>query len=199
MGRISDRFDLEKQVVFYMSYHHNPVNQWIHFACIWPILITAACMLAESDPIVDQPAFLKDLPYGQYMIINYSAVASAIFMSWYMLLDIMAGTLGAALVFASYLFANYFSQNAPALFGVPAWQIALPVHVIAWILQFIGHGVFERRKPALLDSLDQAVITAPMFVLLEVLFSLGYRPKLFKRVMQQVEVNVAAFHGKKAL
>jgi uncharacterized membrane protein YGL010W len=107
-----------------------------------------------------------------------------------------AGGLGAALVFASYIFANYLQQTAPTNYGVAGWQIALPIHIIAWIIQFIGHGVFERRKPALLDSLDQAIVTAPMFVLLEVLFSLGYRKAFFAKVMKQVEINVKAFHGK---
>lgn len=105
-----------------------------------------------------------------------------------------AGSLGAALVFCSYLFANFVSATAPQSYGVPGWQLALPVHLVAWTLQFIGHGVFERRKPALLDSLDQALITAPMFVLLEALFPMGYRPELFKRVEKQAKINVKLFH-----
>jgi uncharacterized membrane protein YGL010W len=96
-------------------------------------------------------------------------------------------------VLACYVFANYFVQVAPDSFGVPAWQIALTAHCTAWTLQFIGHGYFERRKPALFDSLDQALVTAPMFVLLEALFPLGYRPELYKRVMEQVKTNVKAF------
>ncbi|KAJ0393456.1 hypothetical protein P43SY_002930 [Pythium insidiosum] len=200
MGRLSDRFDLEKQVVFYMSYHYNKVNQWIHFACIWPILISAIVMAAETKPYMETPALLRDVPViGDYLVLNFAAVAAVVYMVWYILLDVWAGLLGASLVFASYVYGNYLSQNAPALYGVAAWQLALPVHVLAWILQFIGHGVFERRKPALLDSLDQAVITAPMFVLLEVLFSLGYRQALFKRIMRQVKINVEAFHGRKDL
>ena len=39
--------------------------------------------------------------------------------------------------------------------GYSIWKVALAIHVTAWILQFIGHGVFEGRAPALLDSLDQ--------------------------------------------
>ncbi|KAJ0399421.1 hypothetical protein ATCC90586_000395 [Pythium insidiosum] len=191
MGRLSDRFDLEKQVVFYMSYHYNKVNQWIHFACIWPILISAIVMAAETKPYMETPALLRDVPViGDYLVLNFAAVAAVVYMVWYILLDVWAGLLGASLVFASYVYGNYLSQNAPALYGVAAWQLALP---------FIGHGVFERRKPALLDSLDQAVITAPMFVLLEVLFSLGYRQALFKRIMRQVKINVEAFHGRKDL
>ncbi|GAB9469280.1 hypothetical protein Gpo141_00006562 [Globisporangium polare] len=199
MGFISDRFDLEKQVTFYMSYHDNKTNQLIHFACIWPIFITGVMILAHTEPFCAQPALLAGLPYSQYMVMNYSLVMAALYMFWYIALDAIAGTLGAAIIFAVYLFANYFEQAAPELYGVPAWQIAVPVHIAAWILQFIGHGVFERRKPALLDSLDQALITAPMFVLLEALFPLGYRPKLYARVMKQVKINVKAFHGAKTL
>lgn len=38
------------------------------------------------------------------------------------------------------------------------WQIALGVHIFAWIVQFYGHGVHEGRAPALLDSLLQSVL-----------------------------------------
>jgi uncharacterized membrane protein YGL010W len=33
--------------------------------------------------------------------------------------------------------------------------MALYIHLGSWIVQFIGHGVFEGRAPALLDSLVQ--------------------------------------------
>ena len=32
-------------------------------------------------------------------------------------------------------------------------QIGGTVHFVCWILQFIGHGVAEKRAPALLDNL----------------------------------------------
>ena len=32
-------------------------------------------------------------------------------------------------------------------------SIALPVHIICWIAQFLGHGLAEGRAPALLDNL----------------------------------------------
>ena len=34
------------------------------------------------------------------------------------------------------------------------WTIGY-VHAISWIAQFVGHGVFEGRKPALMDNLLQ--------------------------------------------
>ena len=64
-------------------------------------------------------------------------------------------------------------------------------------LQFIGHGVFEGRAPALLDSWDQAFITAPLFVILEVLFFLGYRRQFYRDCMQEVEVELQKFRANK--
>ena len=37
--------NLEKQFVFYASYHHNPVNVIIHLFCIWPLLATFILLL----------------------------------------------------------------------------------------------------------------------------------------------------------
>ena len=53
-------------------------------------------------------------------------------------------------------------------------------------MQFIGHGVFERRKPALLDNIFQAFYAAPFFVLLEVLFELGMDPVLHKKLVNLI-------------
>ena len=59
--------------------------------------------------------------------------------------------------------------------------------------QFIGHGVFEGRAPALLDAWDQAFITAPLFVVLEVLFFFGYRKQFYSECMKEVNVEIKKF------
>merc|ERR1712200_227291 len=82
--------------------------------------------------------------------------------------------------------------------GLPLWQAVLAFHVAAGIAQFIGHGVFEGRAPALLDPWDQAFITAPLFVLLEVLFFFGYRNTFYKECMKEVEQNIIQFKKAKA-
>jgi len=66
-------------------------------------------------------------------------------------------------------------------------KIAIGVEIGAWIAQFIGHGAYEGRAPALLDNLVQAFVLAPFFVFMEVLFYFGYRPELQKRVNDAVE------------
>ena len=69
--------------------------------------------------------------------------------------------------------------------------------MVAWLAQFVGHGKFEGRAPALLDNLLQAFLLAPLFVWMEILFFLGYRPELRARHHQSVEKEIAAFQSQK--
>lgn len=62
---------------------------------------------------------------------------------------------------------------------------------MSWILQFVGHGKYEGRKPALLDNLVQALFLAPLFVWYEVLFKMGFYGKLKNEVEESIEVEVA--------
>jgi uncharacterized membrane protein YGL010W len=64
--------------------------------------------------------------------------------------------------------------------------IAVAVHLVSWIAQFVGHGKFEGRKPALLDNIVQALFLAPLFVWYEVLFKLGF----YKGLQREVEIGV---------
>lgn len=75
--------------------------------------------------------------------------------------------------------------------------IAAAVHVISWILQFIGHGKFEGRKPALVDNLVQALFLAPLFVWYEILFKLGFYKNLKKEVDSGIAVELAKLNAKK--
>ena len=56
--------------------------------------------------------------------------------------------------------------------------------------------VLSGRAPALIDSWDQAFLTAPLFVLLEVLFFFGYRKEFHDKIMKQVEKNIKEFKAK---
>lgn len=66
--------------------------------------------------------------------------------------------------------------------------MAISIHVVSWIAQFVGHGKYEGRKPALLDNLVQALFLAPLFVWYEVLFKLG----LYKGLKTEVEAGIEA-------
>ncbi len=105
----------------------------------------------------------------------------------------VAGGLLAPLLMAS----TAYSKHLTSTYGMTANYWALGIHVASWLAQFIGHGVYEGRKPALLDNLVQAVFLAPFFVWMEILFFFGYRPELKARVDQAVSQEVAKLRASK--
>jgi uncharacterized membrane protein YGL010W len=102
----------------------------------------------------------------------------------------IAGPIASALIYFSYNFTvNQVRENPDV------WKIALGIHVASWLAQFYGHGVHERRAPALFDSLGQAFRTAPLFVVLEILFKLGYKGEYYKKVQAHVDEEVKKFRA----
>jgi 2-hydroxy fatty acid dioxygenase len=95
----------------------------------------------------------------------------------------------APLIIGGVAVANHLTHT----YGATANYIALGVHIFSWIIQFIGHGKFEGRAPALLDNLVQALFLAPFFVWFEVLFMFGYRPELKARLDKAVEQEIKKF------
>ena len=83
-----------------------------------------------------------------------------------------------------------YGANKFAAIEYAPW-FALGIHVVSWCMQFYGHGVYEKRKPALLDSLVQSLVLAPLFVWLELLFSLGYNPKMAKKIDADAKKAIA--------
>ncbi len=97
------------------------------------------------------------------------------------------------ILLASTAYANHLSST----YGARANYWAIGAHLASWIAQFVGHGIFEGRAPALLDNLVQAVFLAPLFVWLEILFALGYRPGLRARLEKAVQADVSKFRMSK--
>jgi 2-hydroxy fatty acid dioxygenase len=111
----------------------------------------------------------------------------------YILLEPFAGVLFTPLLFGVTAYANYLTST----YGWAANSWALSLHVVSWLAQFVGHGIFEGRAPALLDNLVQAFLLAPLFVWMEILFALGYRPELKARMDKQVQVEIEKFKTNK--
>jgi uncharacterized membrane protein YGL010W len=121
-------------------------------------------------------------------------LAAVVWGGLYVLLEPVAGTLLAAICLATTAFGNSMRAERPG----PTNQIAIAVHVVSWLLQFVGHGVFEGRAPAIFDNLVQAIFLAPLFVWLELLFMLGYRQELRKRVDKAVQEQIAKYKAGKS-
>lgn len=110
------------------------------------------------------------------------------------MMEPVAGSLLGALCIGTAAANNYLYSVDPYRSTVVAGGIFL----VAWALQFVGHGKFEGRAPALLDNLLQALLLAPLFVWLEILFFFGYRRELQARVEKQVEQKLAEYRANKA-
>ncbi|KAL8806603.1 MAG: hypothetical protein Q9182_001250 [Xanthomendoza sp. 2 TL-2023] len=154
---------------------------------VWALTITVQG--TNTPPLVPMPGWLviPNLPS------NLGTVACLIYATLYILMEPVAGGMLAPLMLAGTAFANHLTST----YGQTANYWALGLHVASWIAQFIGHGAFEGRAPALLDNLVQAFFLAPFFVWMEFLFRLGYRPELKRRLDSAVEKEVQKYRQSK--
>ncbi|KAI1336421.1 DUF962-domain-containing protein [Xylariaceae sp. FL0016] len=182
--------NLEKQLTFYGAYHDNSINVAIHMVCVPVILFTGFAMAANSGTLIPTPDFLT-LPH---LDLNLGTLAAIVWGGLYVLLEPVAGTALALLCLAATATGNAALSYNTALTN----QVAVTLHIVCWLFQFLGHGAFEGRAPALLDNLVQAVFLAPLFVWLELLFKFGYRRELQARVEKAVSLEIAKFRKEKA-
>merc|ERR1712232_73732 len=74
-----------------------------------------------------------------------------------------------------------------------ALRIAGIIHVLAWYTQIHpGHAIIEGAKPALLDSLEASLTSAPLFAFYEGLWLLGINKALQERMLVLVEEYTAS-------
>ena len=117
----------EKHLVQYGSYHANPVNKWIHIVTIPMIVATALLFLVRV-----KIALVEDL--ANLLTVLYSLV--------YVYLHPVIGSISGIFLFS----CNYLAHEIgyKSLNGLESWKISLVIHIIAWIIQLLGHAVFEK-------------------------------------------------------
>lgn len=129
------------------------------------------------------------------MPVNIGTITAVGYAVYYMMLEPVAGTLVAPFLLGATAWFNHLSSTTPQQAG----YIAAGAWLFSWIAQFVGHGFFEGRAPALRKNTQQALVLAPMFCWLEFLFALGYRSDLKARVDVLIEKDVADFKKQQAL
>ncbi|MED6161591.1 hypothetical protein PIB30_062290 [Stylosanthes scabra] len=197
MGKIG-LFNLEDHFAFYGAYHSNPVNIAIHELFVWPIFFTALVILYFIPPFFNLPSLEFSL-WGSHVVLvwNLGFLVALIYAAYYVILDPKAGSLAALICALCWVVASFVARQLGLSL---AWKVVLVVQVVSWSAQFIGHGVFEKRAPALFDNLVQALVMAPFFVLLEALQILfGYEPYpgFQASVQAKIEANIEEWKEKK--
>lgn len=157
---------LEEQMSFYLRYHRNPKNKLTHYFGVPLIMFSLLVLLG-----------LVRLQIGEVSITAASALAIAV-LAYYFRLD-------AVLAVAMTLFTAVLliaANRVCALGTTAALSVFAATFVGGWTLQLVGHA-FEGRKPALVDNFFQ-VLVAPIFLMAEVFFALGYKREVAERVEQ---------------
>ena len=142
--------DLKYQYNFYKLYHKDKINVALHIFCI-PMIVWAFSLLLT--PIVI---------YNEF--INLTFFISLLYGFYYLVLDLYLGKFMFLFMllnwFTTYLF--YYNTQSPIF-----W--ALAINIFSWVVQILGHKLFEGNQPAFMDSLIQSFLIAPMFVLIDVI------------------------------
>ncbi|EIM88171.1 DUF962-domain-containing protein [Stereum hirsutum FP-91666 SS1] len=182
----SNLFNIRHQLTFYGAYHSNKTNIAIHI-CFVPLILWTFQVLGSLLPV---PSFFPDFHYvfNDYMSfeINWATIAMALYLAYYYALEPLAALIYTPQMVLFVLTAVQASKNADN------FKIAAGLNVLSWIMQFIGHGVAEKRAPALLDNLLGALVLAPFFVHLELLFKVGYKPQLHRDLKNDIGKEITA-------
>ena len=151
-----------RQLAFYARYHRDPRNCLTHYLGI-PMLFLAAILPLQASRIA-----IGSFHVPLAMVLIAPAVAG------WMALDLGVGS--ALLVLLCPLFA---AAELVVQAGGPltTWSAAAALFLVGWSFQFLGHAAFERRRPAFVDDLSQALI-GPMFIVAKMLVKLGLRRDL---------------------
>lgn len=149
-----------------------------------------AFLLATNVPLTPLYSIVTFLPDK---FLNLGVAASAGYSLFYALLDPLVGSFLTPFLIASSLVCTDLVLE----YGYVVDMIAIGIFVACWILQFIGHGVYEKRAPALFQNMLQALVLAPFFVAMEVMFKFGVRKNLEKRVQRRVLKNIEDFNKTK--
>ncbi|CAN0923588.1 2-hydroxy-palmitic acid dioxygenase mpo1 [Linum grandiflorum] len=195
-SKCSSLFDLERHFAFYGAYHSNPTNILFHMIFVWPILFASQLILYFT------PTFIPNVELSLFgidasLVFNVGFLLTLIYGAFYVCLDKKAGSLAAVLLVLCWLGSSFLGSWLG--FSI-SWKVVVVAQIVCWTGQFIGHGVFEKRAPALLDNLIQAFVMAPFFVLLEALQTLfGYEPYLgFQATVQaKVDAEILEWQEKK--
>ncbi|GJE84892.1 DUF962-domain-containing protein [Phanerochaete sordida] len=179
-------FDVRKQLVFYGAYHSNPTNVRIHM-CFVPLIVWSWEVIQTTLP---HPSFLPHAAYKptDFLVfeLSYAALYAAANWLYYFALEPTAALL--------YLPQYALMLGTATAFGTAypnALTIGFALQGVSWVAQFLGHGLAERRAPALLNNLLGALVLAPFFVHLEWLFMLGYKPALHKDITNGIGAEIA--------
>lgn len=164
-----------EQAGMYLAYHRDHRNVMTHVFGVPMIMFAILLLLHRANFGWLAPSYFGGLTLGWIATLGFAV--------WYLSMERLAGgILALALVVASIAAAQL-----AALPGTTFWLLFAFFFVGGWIIQLVGHSVFEGRRPALTDNILQ-IFVAPLFLVLEALFAIGQ--------LQDVKAEIERRSGK---
>ena len=133
---------LEAYFVEYDEHHRSSMNQWTHQMAIPLIVFHVIAMLSWIS---------LGAPFGYAL--NLAHVVWLAATLWYLVLDVRLGLLIGLLT----------AMCFPVAAVTPKLVVVL-LAIVGWLVQLVGHVVREKRQPAFLEHLLQALIGPLFFV-----------------------------------
>jgi 2-hydroxy fatty acid dioxygenase len=146
------REDLRSEYQAYAAFHRHPTNVRLHFLGVPLIHLTALILLSI------------------YVHCAAPLVCACLYCIYYSLLDVDAALTCLPYQVAITALSTVTSQTADKSLVV---KVAVSLHVLSWAMQVYGHKVYEGKSPAILQSLIGSIMTAPLFVVLEMSWTFG--------------------------
>jgi len=151
-----------RQLIDYVEYHRDPLNGLLHVVGI--VCLFLAAVLPLSLWHIDA--------FGTH--ISLSVVMALPVLIYWLLLDKALGTaiLGAAIVLL--LAAKLIVAQVGT---TTIWSLFATLLIVGVAAQIVGHQVFERRQPSLVDN-PTHLLLGPPFVMAKLFIALGFRRDL---------------------
>ena len=149
-----------RQLADYVEYHRDPRN------CAMHVFGIAFLFLAAVLPLSLWPSVFA-------VSISVATIVVLPVLVYWLLLDagLGAAIVGAAIVLlaTATMIVNHVTPSI--------WTISVLLIVAGVVSQIVGHRVFERRQPALMDN-PTHLLLGPMFVMAKLFIALGFRHDL---------------------
>jgi len=156
-----------REMAFYSAYHQERTNVWIHVFGV-PLIIFSAFTPLAAVQLLEVGGFPITLA------LLYFLGTSLYYLSLDRLMGGIAVLLYGALCWAAHGVAAMGTTEIIATF--------LTGQVLGWSSQIFGHLHFEKNRPAFYENLFHSFVSAPIFVIADVLFHLGIKKELQREV-----------------
>jgi uncharacterized membrane protein YGL010W len=151
-----------RQLAYYADAHRDHVNSIMHIIGN-PILFVAVVL-----PLCLLPVTVFGIQTSAAPLLVIPALM--LWTAWDVAIGLAIVVTAISLLYAAAAIAAHVSVAW-------VWIIAVGLFVLGWALQIVGHQVFERRQPTLLNNPVQMLIS-PMYIFAKLFIALGFRPDL---------------------